>query len=117
MRTMKFRGKVEGNWWYVRVADHYTDGLWEQFWKVADRETVGQWTGLFDTHGFEIYEGDILQVDWHDTRYPPHIIEPVSWSAEDAGFPLGEGGSPQRDAHYMEVIGNIYDNPDLIAWQ
>lgn len=74
-----------------------------------------QYTGLKDKGGIEIYEGDILEADWQDDRYPIHTIGPVNRNEETGGWNLGEGGSPMRDARdYFRVIGNIYENPELI---
>jgi hypothetical protein len=77
---------------------------------------VMQYTGLKDKNGKEIYEGDILYIDWKDSRYSPHINKyPVAWNTKNACWDLHEGGSPQNDAKkYMEVVGNIYQNPELL---
>ena len=76
---------------------------------------IMQYTGLKDKNGKEIYEGDILLCDWDDKRYPPHNIGPVKWDKENASWDLGEGGSPWQDAKtHFEVIGNIYENPELL---
>lgn len=76
-------------------------------------KTIGQYTGLKDMHGKKIFEGDILRFPYPSTQN----IYSVMWS----------GGSFVRkdpDGYYLslnalncdeyEVIGNIYDNPELL---
>ncbi len=113
MREIKFRGKAinDTHWMFVTPDS----GSWEQFWLITRKETRGQFTGLRDRSGKEIYEGDILRVDWRDSRYPIHLIGPVTWDTEEAGWMLGEGGSPKHDAEYfMEVVGNVFENAELL---
>lgn len=89
-------------------------------WKKLDDENgeyiLMQYTGLKDKNGKYIYEGDILLCDWDDVRYQPHNIGPVKWDTESACWDLGEGGSPWEDSKsHFKVIGNIYENPELLS--
>ena len=90
-------------------------GMWTEDSIPTLSENLMQYTGLKDKNGVEIYEGDILRVDWGRKEYPPHNIGPVSWNHEEACWCLGEGGSPAHDAKYnMEVIGSVHESPELL---
>ena len=65
-----------------------------------------QFTGLKDKNGKEIYESDIVRGDWHWDGWRPHVIE---WP--DDVYDLREYCLDGED---LEVLGNIYENPDLL---
>lgn len=77
-----------------------------------ERYTFSEYTGLEDKIGDEIYEGDIITL--HDSKYK------VIFNSEGARFVLKdlffEIGIPFKNNNNkeMEVIGNIYENPELM---
>lgn len=79
----------------------------------VDHATVGQYTGMTDKNGERIFEGDILQnalgtkgrVSW----YPEHAAFMI-YTPEDAVVYSLCG----NDFSLVEIIGNIYDNPELL---
>lgn len=127
-REIKFRGKsiinnTYGDWLHssgIKYGDDvelmYCDEEISEEWNYIDRETLGQYTGLHDKNGKEIYEGDIVK--YRDSR--GQHIEKVIF---DKGcFYAGmHWGSSTRVAPKLintritEVIGNIYDNPELLG--
>lgn len=71
---------------------------------------IMQYTGLKDKNGRKIYEGDILDYKWKASTRDLLIVE---WSEKDACFLMG-GVRTDYAIAYGEVIGNIYDNPELL---
>jgi uncharacterized phage protein (TIGR01671 family) len=99
---------------YIQIQE------WEKFATEIDvkPETISQCTGLKDKNGKLIFEGDILagvngSINGYPWKWGP--VE-VKWNDEDAKFQMWTGGTfeKQDSTHWFEVIGNIYENKDLL---
>jgi len=77
----------------------------------ADNWVLMQYTGLKDKNGVEIYEGDVLSIEGFAVE--------VLWEQERAKFSTQRNGSSffsfSDNARFAEVIGNIYENPELLT--
>lgn len=125
MRTIKFRGKDRrtGKWYYGNLYAKDTRGRThictpERGCFDIDPETVGQFTGLMDKNGAEIYEGDILK--WSNGRmYVVKFWEGMFYASVEecndgilGGFPLH--ALTDYEERKCEIVGNIFDNPELL---
>lgn len=124
MREIKFKGrKPNGEWVYGDlVTIETTDGipikkeilpfdavLFDNTEEVEE-DTIGQFTGLHDKNGKEIYEGDIVRYDMGGKCEVSYCV-----SGGYAGFDLSPAFHDEE--HHLtdvEVIGNIHDNPELL---
>jgi len=133
MRPIKFRAKKhwDGIWVYgcyfygytyfrrqkekAHYILHYKDDVLAKDLYCddeIDEKTLGQYTGLNDKNGVEIYEGDI--VDCENRGAPRFIIEfDNRWHGFNLMFDDACETSPMC-SNNLEVIGNIYDNPELM---
>ncbi|WP_302942837.1 YopX family protein [Alistipes putredinis] len=127
MREIKFRGKrldngewIEGD--LLRMNGHwfiFLDPAPEGIDKYAvDPATVGEFTGLKDKNGKEIYEGgDVMEIP--ETDFNAEIIGRVLFE-EDAYYIIPLRGGHLWGLHWSlrkhdaKIIGNIHDNPKFL---
>lgn len=109
MRIIKFRGKRPNGWNYGRNIRFKNSGSVLILGADVNPETVGQFVGLYDKNGKEIYEGDIL-------REPETgILVEVVYDAPK--FCFRHNAHEYRFLNHpenFEVVGNIHDNPGLL---
>lgn len=86
-------------------------------------ETVGQYTGLQDKNGKKIFEGDICtegeniyEVIFDKYQFSVKVIKtPLYLIKKGDIFPLWQFDNCERNGYrQLEIIGNIYDNPELL---
>lgn len=154
-REIKFRAKSFENWHYgsyvhfekkpvnSRCNINYKDFIvtnedgGEHYYPIIELHSIGQYTGLKDKNGKEIFEGDILRLTIPDGSTRHFVVE---WATEDRKLmPLSgfeHDGNDIRisgwcfnweghrlypsvidgvsDNERMEIVGNIHDNPELL---
>ena len=129
MRTIKFRAKdFDGVWHYGSLV--YTNILDAKIyyqtvkgslkitdWLFVTPDTIGQFTGLYDKNGKEIYEGDILKWKADNRLYAVIFNWGMFYASVEVCNQEIYGGFPLHsltDDEACEIVGNIYDNPELI---
>lgn len=119
-REIKFRGKRTdtGEWVYGYLADetYINDINTIDLSSIkVDPDTVGQYTGLKDRNGKEIYPGDILAASGRIIGYVKDGVRGYCYDVVYINHPAGESdwslyGTVKYDyPEQIEVIGNIFD--------
>ena len=80
----------------------------------AEKVVLMQYTGLKDRNGKEIYEGDIIRILYVDEFKDKERVGAVEWDNEEWGWVITNYDFRYGYAHSDEVIGNIYENPELL---
>lgn len=124
MRKLKFRAWLKGEKKMVEVeAINFNGCIMAENWHKFDFETIElmQFTGLKDRDGKEIYEGDIITAgivgEMYSAKQRKHIVEYIDRQGCFCGkthIVKREYFVPLREMYDVEIIGNIYENADLL---
>ena len=125
MRNIKFRGlRTDGKGWVYGGYFQHTpdeDGVRYYIFDFNEGavevipESVGQFTGLHDKNGKEIYEGDLIDfgnsnpIEFKFDNGCFNVFnEPLGWDFDSEEIPI------KTNLKYCEIIGNVFENPDLV---
>lgn len=147
-REIKFRGKVSKSFnsdFHQQIFiygsiifskdDKVSTIITDEFEAAVDTETVGQFTGLLDKNGREIYEGDIVVKDtyiWFDNGEPNYVgvVDFIfcQWQvyahcinkskhgiSNGINMSLNDEGYGENEKSDWRIIGNIHENPELLT--
>lgn len=147
MREYKFRGMAHDDWYYGNLVITYDKDKNKHYYIITEdyegdcielgtcaspeveANTVGQYTGLHDKKGQEIYEGDIVRFPANDEYDEVNYISYECWFDSRDTFKYGWhfsrskfhgclcGGNScvsMEWARQLEVIGNVHDNKELL---
>ncbi|MBX3253964.1 MAG: hypothetical protein KF862_07460 [Chitinophagaceae bacterium] len=131
-RPIKYRGKTVGGDWVfgnyshlkkdfstIKAGHYISNSVGAPFAFLVRPETVGQYTGMNDGKGKEIFEGDILAVK---DEYGSYVFAAVKWGDDYPAFTL----HPKIDDEYYnslqhavlvcgcKIVGNVFESPELL---
>lgn len=131
MRQIKFRAwdrttqeMIDADSWYF--SDQFEPFV-DSVTNAQQRHDIMQYTGLHDKHGKEVYEGDIVRIANYETEWK--LSEPdfdwrvfeIQWNRYTWAYnnsviysPLSDYDTRTSEPYDIEVIGNIYENPELL---
>ena len=136
-REVAFRGKrcSDGKWvygFYVESKTSWRGHKPHKSWIVPDAisnggffnvlgryavkdDTVGQFTGMCDKNCKKVFEGDVVHVVWQDPMFCQWHERTVLVEFKYGRFTVYQSKPFEHsDKRYFEIIGNIYDNFDLM---
>lgn len=132
MREIKFRVVNNGHiiayeymnqfgWFHVLLNNntHYTGVFIDSDYGHKERCDRDQFTGILDNKKNEIYERDIVKYQYTYYKKPIEVITDVYWNYH--GFYIRENRTKLIDSRALmaikrdgEIIGNIYETPELL---
>lgn len=144
---LKEMTQYDGTFIYGHLIDNYIAGdvieatdeyISLEYWVPIKKETVGQYTGLRDKNGKEIYEGDIVEVEtisytdcskekvesiWHHEGVMEFhqngwcIVKKIDTgkSLKPLFFSNLKNDPDDPDTDIFEVVGNIFENPETLG--
>ncbi len=121
MKTIKFRAWHKKN--KQMLYEGWNENIFitkESIFRYGDDVDIMQFTGLHDKNGKEIYEGDVCKREWESgflsvgkkRDYWEIVYNNGSFLTKQINRPINQFS--QRFSE-MEIIGNIYQNPDLLT--